>query len=205
MTLSEAQDFLLAKGIQRRETDMFPAAPYIDAFEANSDERFRDRLREAMWTVLSDGGDEEQAVAATFFAKTGLPPSLADAAAKLYLARDLDASSPLAAVLAGVSSYSTSSRSQLRDAFHKDPEKHASFAYSKLIDAHDAADFAALSTLASTTQDAATLANVFTSAFSAERAADLTPVLSSRPPELLRAAAGYTLESEFLAAAGLKP
>src|SRR5438874_1013916 len=98
MTLSEARDFLLAKGIQRRETDMFPAAPYIDAFEANSDESFRDRLREAMWTVLSDGGDEEQAVAATFFAKTGLPPSLADAAAKLYLGRNLDASSPLAAV-----------------------------------------------------------------------------------------------------------
>ena len=202
MNLTEAWDLLRAKAVHRADTDFFPAAPFIDAFEQAPDDCARDRLRQAMWTVLSDGTVEDQAIAATFFAKTQLPTSLGDAAAKLYTARGLDGTSPIAALLAG-QRLSSAAANAVRAAFRTDPVKHSRFAYSTVVDASDPQDWAALKALASKTDDPAVLANVFNAALAKDRVSDLGAVLSQRPEALLRSAASQTLETDFLAAAGI--
>ncbi|HEY2747843.1 MAG TPA: hypothetical protein VGL86_24640 [Polyangia bacterium] len=204
--LTEAWAFLWDAAVVRRETDLFPAAPYIDAFEQERDDDARARLQEAMWIVLRDGAENEQAIAATFFVKTEMPSSLADQAAQLYVARGLGADSALAVLLAGQTRLSTSARDALRDQFHRQPMRHAAFAYSTIVDARDSADWKALETIAQQTDDPATLAAAFNGAFARERGNDLGSVLSQRPKELLKAAAPQTFaEDEFLAAAGVKP
>lgn len=82
MTVDQAWDHLRARGTQSRDHDLFPAAPYIAAFEQATDEPARKKLREAMWTLLSDGTFEDQAIAATFFSKVGIPDALADRAVR---------------------------------------------------------------------------------------------------------------------------
>jgi hypothetical protein len=206
MTLAEAWAFLNSKAIHRPDTDFFPAAAYIDAFEASPDDATNKQLQEAMWIVLRDGADNEQAIAATFFAKTEMPASLADQAAQLYVSKGLGADSPLAVLLAGQTRLSTSARNALRDEFHRQPMRHTAFAYSSLVDARNSADWTALEDIAKQTDDPAVLAAAFNGAYARERGHELGSVLSQRPKELLKAAAAQTFaEDEFLAAAGVSP
>lgn len=202
MTLDEARDFLLAKAVHSRDYDMFPAAPYIVAYERADDEPLRERLREAMWTLLSEGTPDDQAVAATFFSKISMPADLVERAAKLYLSRGLDASSAIARLLAG-ETVPPGARSSLRAAFHADPIKHARFALSSLVDSSDPQDWQCLLRIAESTTEPELLASVFTAALAHERTAELGPILSKRPEALLRAASPYTLTKEFLNAAGI--
>lgn len=202
MTLDEARDFLLAKAVHSRDYDMFPAAPYIEAYERAGDEASRQKLREAMWTLLSDGTPEDQAVAATFFSKVSMPADLVERAANLYLSRGLDASSAVGKLIAG-ETVPPAARASLRAAFHADPIKHARFALSTFVDSSDPTDWQCLLRIAEKTSEAELLASVFTAALAHERTGELTPVLSKRPEALLRAASSYTLAQEFLSAAGL--
>lgn len=202
MTLDEARDFLLAKAVQSRDYDMFPAAPYIVAYERAGDEASRQALREALWTLLSDGTPEDQAIAATFFSKISMPTDLVERAASLYLSRGLDASSAIGRLVAG-ETVPPAAKTSLRAAFHADPIKHARFAFSTFVDASDQTDWQCLLRIAEKTSEPELLASVFTAALAHERTGELTPILSKRPEALLRAASSYTLEHEFLSAAGL--
>ena len=202
MTLDEARNFLLGKAVQSRDYDMFPAAPYIEAYERAGDEATRQKLRDAMWILLADGTDEDQAVAATFFSKITMPSDLIERAANLYVSRGLDASSAVGRLLAG-ERVPTSARSILRGAFHADPIRNARFALSSFVDSSDPTDWKCLLRIAEKTTDPEVLASVFTAAVAHDRATDLKAVLQQRPEELLRAASSYTLANEFLSVAGL--
>ena len=200
--LSQARDFLLAKAVQSRDYDMFPAAPFIAAYEREGDAAARRKLCDTMWVLLSDGTDDEQAVAATFFSKIDAPNDLIERAVDLYLSRGLDASSAVARLLAG-QTLSAAARTSLRAAFHADPIKHARFVLSPFVDSSDSSDWKCLLTIAEKTNDPELLGSVFTAALAHDRAAELTPILSKRPEPLVRAASRYTLAQEFLRAAGL--
>jgi hypothetical protein len=202
MTVTEAWGVLRAQGIQSRDYDLFPAAPYIEALEQAKDDVARKRIQDAMWTLLSDGGNEDQAIAATFFAKTRLPSGWGDRVAAQYITKHLDGHSALAALLSG-QPISDHWRDALRTEFRQDPLRHARFASSLIVNATDPADWVALLALADQSNDPNVIADVFNAAFARGRSHELGPVLSKKPAALLRAAATKTYGDDFLSIVGL--
>ena len=100
MTVAEAWSFLTPRAILRRDTGFFPAAPYIDACE-HTPEGSPDRARfiEAMWALVRDGDDTEQAIGTTFLSKFNIPDAILKEAVDLYVSRNLDMHSPLATIV----------------------------------------------------------------------------------------------------------
>lgn len=71
---------------------MFRAAPFIETYERASCAATRRKLYDAMWMLMSDGTSDDQAAAATFFAKIDIPGELVERAANLCLSAGLEAS-----------------------------------------------------------------------------------------------------------------
>lgn len=186
MDLAEAWRFLNQRAVVTRESGLFPAAPYIDAYEQTPiGVPERARFVDAMWTILCNGNEAEQEIAATFLSKCKMPEDMLRAAVCRYINTGLDFHSALAAVIDR--KLPTDAFEQLYFVYSSDPARHARFAAMILSVRRDS--WASILKIVRESSDPDALAYAVTAAWTEGRDAELSPLLKTKPEEILREAA----------------
>lgn len=202
LSIQQARDYIASTTPDNYPKDRFIHSAHVDLYNDGSDAD-KQRVVEAMETLLTGGVDWEQKMAAAFFKTVGTPSDVLDRLLAHYARHGGE---PIAELL-GHSWFALSpaQASAARALFVKDPAQQIALGGAAL--AHDdGTAWAALASTIASSDDAATLAAAFTAAYSADREDDFYAAMKSRPAPLVRATAALMSVAsapKLLAACGI--